>query len=122
MFLRAHSGGIGSLGGDKSSQDYDIKKARTRRTKLRNGEVKIKTIELVKLDDAFEQYLSRAEIEAADAEAEAESKVLFAMLDDVSKMVVRLMQKKDLSFRAFAKENELSLSMATKIIKGSGGC
>ena len=82
--------------------------------------MKNKSIELVKVDDAFDKYLSQEEIHAADAEADAESKVLFAMLDDVSKMVVQLMQKKNLSFRAFAKENELSLSMATKIIKGSG--
>jgi hypothetical protein len=82
--------------------------------------MKKNSIELVKVDDAFEKYLSPEEIETADAEAEAESKVLFAMLEDVSKMVVQLMQKKNLSFRAFAKENELSLSMATKIIKGSG--
>ena len=82
--------------------------------------MKNKSIELVKIDNAFDNYLSKEEIQAADSEAEAESKVLFAMLDDVSKMVVLLMQKKNLSFRAFAKENELSLSMATKIIKGSG--
>ena len=82
--------------------------------------MKKKSIELVKVDKAFDKYLSPEEIEAADDEAEAESKVLFAMLEDVSKMVVQLMQKKNLSFRAFAKENELSLSMATKIIKGSG--
>ena len=82
--------------------------------------MKNKAIELVNIDDAFDKYLSQEEIQASDAEAEAESKVLFAMLDDVSKMVVQLMQKKNLSFRAFAKENELSLSMATKIIKGSG--
>ena len=82
--------------------------------------MKNESIELVKVDDAFDKYLSKEEILAADAEAEAESKVLFTMLDDVSKMVVQLMQKKNLSFRAFAKENELSLSMATKIIKGSG--
>lgn len=82
--------------------------------------MKKNSIELVKVDEAFEKYLSREEIETADAEAEAESKVLFEMLEDVSNMVVQIMQKKNLSFRAFAKENELSLSMATKIIKGSG--
>jgi hypothetical protein len=82
--------------------------------------MKNRSIELVKVENAFDKYLSPEEIEAADVEAEAESKVLFAMLEDVSKMVVQLMQKKNLSFRAFAKENELSLSMATKIIKGSG--
>lgn len=82
--------------------------------------MKNKSIELVKIDDSFHKYLSQEEIQSSDAEAEAESKVLFAMLDDVSKMVVQLMQKKNLSFRSFAKENELSLSMATKIIKGSG--
>jgi hypothetical protein len=82
--------------------------------------MKNRSIELVKIDDAFVKYLSQEEIQSADVEAEAESKVLFAMLEDVSKMVVQLMQKKNLSFRAFAKENELSLSMATKIIKGSG--
>ncbi len=80
--------------------------------------MKIKSIELVDVDKAFDKYLSPEDIRNADAEAEA--KVLFAMLDDVSEMVVQLMQKKNLSFRAFAKENDLSLSMTTKIIKGSG--
>jgi hypothetical protein len=82
--------------------------------------MKKNSIELSRIGNAFDEYLSQEEIKAADAEAEAESKVLFAMLEDVSKMAVQLMQKKNLSFRAFAKENELSLSMATKIIKGSG--
>jgi hypothetical protein len=82
--------------------------------------MKSKSIELVKIDGAFDSYLSKEEVLSADAEAEAESKVLFEMLDDVSRMVVQIMQKKNLSFRAFAKENELSLSMATKIIKGNG--
>lgn len=82
--------------------------------------MKGKNIELVKVDNAFDKYLSPEEIQAADAEAEAEAKVLLAMLEDVSKMVVELMQKKNLSVRAFAKQNELSLSMATKIIKGNG--
>lgn|GEM_PF-5485208 len=71
--------------------------------------MKGKNIELVKVDNAFDKYLSPEEIQAADAEAEAEAKVLSAMLEDVSKMVVELMQKKNLSFRAFAKQNELSL-------------
>jgi hypothetical protein len=82
--------------------------------------VKGKTIELVKVDNAFDKYLSPEEIQAADAEAEAEAKVLSAMLEDVSKMAIQIMQKNNLSFRTFAKQNELSLSMATKIIKGSG--
>lgn len=82
--------------------------------------MKGKTIELVKVDNAFDKYLSPEEIQAADAEAEAEAKVLSAMLEDVSKMAIQIMQKNNLSFRTFAKQNELSLSMATKIIKGSG--
>jgi FKBP-type peptidyl-prolyl cis-trans isomerase (trigger factor) len=82
--------------------------------------VKGKSIELVRVDKAFDKYLSPEEIQAADAEAEAEAKVLSAMLEDVSKMAIQIMQKNNLSFRTFAKQNELSLSMATKIIKGSG--
>jgi hypothetical protein len=82
--------------------------------------MKRESIALVPVDEAFDCYLSKEEIQAADVEAQEESKILFGMLDDVSKMVVHLMQKKGLSFRAFAKDNDLSLSMATKIIKGSG--
>lgn len=82
--------------------------------------MKKEKIELVSIEGAFNKYLTPEEIQEADREAEEETRNLLGMLEDVSKMAVQIMQKKQLSFRGFAKENDISLSMATKIIKGSG--
>jgi predicted transcriptional regulator len=40
--------------------------------------------------------------------------------EDVSKFASKVMAENNLGFRGFAKEHELSLSMASKILKGSG--
>ena len=77
-------------------------------------------IELKKVDDIFSNYLSKEEIKAVDKEADEEMLVLKMLQEDISKFVTLLMVQKNLGFRAFAKENNLSLSMASKIIKGEG--
>ncbi|MES2615046.1 MAG: hypothetical protein V4591_06495 [Bdellovibrionota bacterium] len=73
-----------------------------------------------KVDDIFLNYLSEEEIKATDKEADEEMLVLKMLQEDVSKFAAHLMVEKNLGFRAFAKENSLSLSMASKIIKGAG--
>ena len=79
-----------------------------------------KKINLKPVDDVFKKFLTPNEICAADAEADEELKVLRALQEDISKFVVSVMKKRDLGFRAFAREHDLSLSMAAKILKGSG--
>ena len=71
-------------------------------------------IKLKSIDAAFAKRLSQAEI------AEAELAALKLLQEDISKFVVQVMAKNNIGFRAFAKENNLSFSMASKIIKGSG--
>ena len=79
-----------------------------------------KKINLKPVDDVFKKFLTAEEISAVGAEADQELKVLQALQEDISKFVVSLMTERDLGFRAFAREHDLSLSMATKILKGSG--
>jgi hypothetical protein len=79
-----------------------------------------KKINLKPVDDVFKKFLTAEEIAAADAEADEELKVLQALQEDISKFVISVMTKRDLGFRAFAREHDLSLSMATKILKGNG--
>ena len=78
------------------------------------------TIRLKKIDDVFKKYLSDEEIAEADKEAEGELQALKLLQEDVSKFASQVMVKNELGFRAFAKEHDLSLSMASKIIKGEG--
>ena len=73
-------------------------------------------IELKNVDEIFGEFLSEDEIATADAEA----KVLKAMLEDVSAFASGMMAEEGLGFRAFARKHGLSLSMASKIVKGSG--
>lgn len=77
-------------------------------------------IQLKNVDDIFSNYLSDKEIKEADREADEELEVLRMLQEDISKFVTHLMVQKNLGFRAFAHEHNLSLSMASKIIKGSG--
>jgi antitoxin component HigA of HigAB toxin-antitoxin module len=79
-----------------------------------------KKIELKNVDEIFTEFLSKDEIAAADAEADAEMKVLKALLEDVSAFATGVMAEEGLGFRAFARKHGLSLSMASKIVKGSG--
>ena len=77
-------------------------------------------IQLKNVDDVFANFLSEEEIKSVDKEADEEMLVLKMLQEDISKFVTHLMVKNNLGFRAFATENNLSLSMASKIIKGSG--
>ena len=77
-------------------------------------------IELKTVDEIFSEFLSKDEIATADAEADAEMKVLKALLEDVSAFATGVMAEEGLGFRAFARKHGLSLSMASKIVKGSG--
>ena len=77
-------------------------------------------IELKHVNEIFGEFLSNDEIATADAEADAEMKVLKALLEDVSAFATGVMAEEGLGFRAFARKHGLSLSMASKIVKGSG--
>jgi len=79
-----------------------------------------KKIMLTSVDEVFEKHLTKEEIAAADAEADEEMKVLKALLEDVSVFAAGVMAEEGLGFRAFARKHGLSLSMASKIVKGSG--
>ena len=77
-------------------------------------------ITLKNVDDIFANHLSKEEISMADQEAEKELMALKILQEDISKFVMQAMASKKLGFRSFAKANNLSLSMASKIIKGDG--
>ena len=77
-------------------------------------------IELKNVDEIFGRFLSKEEIAAADNEADSAMKVLKALLEDVSAFATGVMAEEGLGFRAFARKHGLSLSMASKIVKGSG--
>nr|BFD33560.1 hypothetical protein GTC16762_31790 [Pigmentibacter ruber] len=78
------------------------------------------TIRLKNVDDVFKEFLSEEEMAAADKEAEQELETLRLLQEDISKFVSKVMAENNLGFRSFAKEHDLSLSMASKILKGSG--
>jgi transcriptional regulator with XRE-family HTH domain len=77
------------------------------------------TIELRDTNEIFENFLSKDQIAEAEKEADLEMALLKELQDDVSKFASKTMVEKNLGFREFAKKNGLSLSMASKILKGS---
>jgi transcriptional regulator with XRE-family HTH domain len=77
-------------------------------------------VELKNVDDIFEEFLSKEEIAAADKETDEEMIILKSLLEDVSAFAANVMAEEGLGFRAFARKHGLSLSMASKIVKGSG--
>ncbi|MBX9703456.1 MAG: hypothetical protein K2X39_04825 [Silvanigrellaceae bacterium] len=77
-------------------------------------------IKLKNIDDVFLKRLSPNEIAEADMEAENELAALKILQEDISMFVAKVMTEKKIGFRTFAKEHNLSLSMASKILKGSG--
>ncbi|MCA2960472.1 MAG: hypothetical protein IOD12_09475 [Silvanigrellales bacterium] len=79
-----------------------------------------KKIELKNVDEIFGDFLTPEEITATDNIADAEMKVLKSLLEDVSAFAADVMAEEGLGFRAFARKHGLSLSMASKIVKGNG--
>ena len=78
-----------------------------------------KKINLKPVDDVFKNFHSAEEISATDAEVDEKLNVLQALQVDISDFVISVMTQRDLGSRAFAREHDLSLSMATKILKGN---
>jgi hypothetical protein len=79
-----------------------------------------KKIVLKNVDEIFGDFLTPEEIAATDNIADAEMKVLKSLLEDVSAFAADVMAEEGLGFRAFARKHGLSLSMASKIVKGNG--
>ena len=79
-----------------------------------------KKLTLKPVDEVFANFLTPEEMKETDAQADREMLVLKGLQEDISKFAVSIMAEEDLGFRAFAREHELSLSMASKVIKGTG--